>query len=247
MRTGIQAADRTDSHGHLSQNGLTCADQQAELCPPSASSRGGRAPSARRATTGGGYQPADTAPALSPGSRYPQTASRWRTGVTGQASTTATCRPAGDPDRPAMYPGGPWHPPPVDLRRHRASPNDHADAPDSANVRTCLPRQVGTMGACRTGASAVVADDAPPPPVIGDDHSRWCCVASEDRYAGDASPRMRMRPCWWPPRPRRSSRQSPCERPPMPNCPGPDVRVALRRDPERVNRNGRTTAVGNVR
>jgi hypothetical protein len=29
---------------------------------------------------------------------------------------------AGDRDRPARYPGGTWHPPPVDLRRHRASP-----------------------------------------------------------------------------------------------------------------------------
>ncbi len=39
---------------------------------------------------------------------------------------------AGDPGRPAIYPGGTWHPPPVDLRRHWASPSDHADASDSA-------------------------------------------------------------------------------------------------------------------
>jgi hypothetical protein len=31
-----------------------------------------------------------------------------------------------------MYSGGTWHPPPVDLRRHRASPSGHADASDSA-------------------------------------------------------------------------------------------------------------------
>jgi hypothetical protein len=30
-----------------------------------------------------------------------------------------------------MYPGGTWHPPPVDLR-HRATSSDHADASDGA-------------------------------------------------------------------------------------------------------------------
>ena len=34
VHTGIQAAHRTDSHGHCPQNRLTCANQQAEpLCP----------------------------------------------------------------------------------------------------------------------------------------------------------------------------------------------------------------------
>ena len=32
--TGIQAAHRTDSHGHCPQNRLTCANQQAEPCTP---------------------------------------------------------------------------------------------------------------------------------------------------------------------------------------------------------------------
>ena len=69
-----------------------------------------------------------TAPALSAGTRYPHTASRWRTAL---PAKPARQRPA-DPDRPAMYPGGTWHPPPVDLRRHRASPSDHADASNAA-------------------------------------------------------------------------------------------------------------------
>ena len=30
VHTGIQAAHRTDSHGHCPQNRLTCANQQAE-------------------------------------------------------------------------------------------------------------------------------------------------------------------------------------------------------------------------
>ena len=34
VHTGIQAADRTDSHGHCPKNRLTCANQQAELCAP---------------------------------------------------------------------------------------------------------------------------------------------------------------------------------------------------------------------
>ena len=34
VHTGIQAAHRTDSHGHCPQNRLTCANQQAELCAP---------------------------------------------------------------------------------------------------------------------------------------------------------------------------------------------------------------------
>ena len=32
--TGIQAARRTDSHGHCPRNRLTCANQQAEPCSP---------------------------------------------------------------------------------------------------------------------------------------------------------------------------------------------------------------------
>jgi len=34
VHTGIQAAHRTDSHGHCPHNRLTCANQQAELCAP---------------------------------------------------------------------------------------------------------------------------------------------------------------------------------------------------------------------
>jgi hypothetical protein len=40
------------------------------------------------------------------------------------------------PSRPAMYPGCTWHPPPVDLHRHRANPSNHADASDSAEMST---------------------------------------------------------------------------------------------------------------
>ena len=39
-----------------------------------------------------------------------------------------------------MYPGGTWHLPPVDLRRHRASPSDHADASDSAEMSIFFSR-----------------------------------------------------------------------------------------------------------
>ncbi len=39
-----------------------------------------------------------------------------------------------------MHPGGTWHPPPVDLRRPRASPSDHADASDSAEMSTSSAR-----------------------------------------------------------------------------------------------------------
>jgi hypothetical protein len=42
--TGIQAAHRTDSHGHCPQNRLTCANQRTEPCAPSASSQSERTP-----------------------------------------------------------------------------------------------------------------------------------------------------------------------------------------------------------
>ena len=63
-----------------------------------------------------------TAPALSARTRYPHTASRWRTALPAKPARPRPAGRAGDPDRPAMYPGGTWQPPPVNLRRHRASP-----------------------------------------------------------------------------------------------------------------------------
>ncbi len=63
-----------------------------------------------------------TAPALSAGTRHPHTASRWRTALPAKPARPRPAGRAGDPDRPAMYPGGTWQPPPVNLRRHRASP-----------------------------------------------------------------------------------------------------------------------------
>ena len=48
---------------------------------------------------------------------YPHTASRWRTALPAEPVRRRPAGRAGDPDRPAMYPGGTWHPPPVDLRR----------------------------------------------------------------------------------------------------------------------------------
>ena len=50
VHTGIQAAHRTDSHGHCPQNRLTCANQQAEPLPPSASSHGELRRGGRRTT-----------------------------------------------------------------------------------------------------------------------------------------------------------------------------------------------------
>jgi hypothetical protein len=59
VHTGIQAAHRTDTHGHRPQNHLTCANQQAELCTPN---RIQPDPNVRRGKadkplTGGGYHP----------------------------------------------------------------------------------------------------------------------------------------------------------------------------------------------
>jgi len=76
-----------------------------------------------------------TAPARSAGSRYPHTASRRRTALPAKPARQRPARRTGDPDRPAMHPGGTRHPPPVDPRRHRASPSDHADASDSDELR----------------------------------------------------------------------------------------------------------------
>ena len=83
----------------------------------------------------GGYHPIPTRTV-----RYPP-ASDTRTPQADRAlalpAKPARQRPtdrARDLDRPAMYPGGTWHPPPVDPRHHRASPSDHADACDSADV-----------------------------------------------------------------------------------------------------------------
>ena len=59
VHTGIQAAHRTDSHGHCPQNHLTCANQHAEPCTPKriqperTCARG----KAYEPLTGGGYHP----------------------------------------------------------------------------------------------------------------------------------------------------------------------------------------------
>jgi hypothetical protein len=73
-------------------------------------------------------------PALSAGTRYLHTAGRWRIALTAKAARQRPADQADNPDRPAMYPGGARHLPPVDLHRHRASRSDHADASDSADV-----------------------------------------------------------------------------------------------------------------
>jgi hypothetical protein len=131
---GIQAAGRTDSHGHRPQNRLTCANQQAELRVPKRIQPGRTCAEADEPLTGGGYHPIPTRPrALSADTRYPHTAD----GALALPAKPARQRPAGragDPDRPAMYPGCTWHPPPVDLHRHQASPSNHADASDSAEM-----------------------------------------------------------------------------------------------------------------
>ena len=142
VHTGIQAAHRTDSHGHCPQNRLTCANQQAEPCTPSASSQGERAPrQGRRTTHRRRLSPIPTRPRHYPPT--PDTRTPQADGALALPAKPARQRPAdraGDPDRPAMYPGGTWHPPPVDLRRHRASPSDHADASDSAEMSTSAVR-----------------------------------------------------------------------------------------------------------
>ncbi len=53
---------------------------------------------------------------------YPHTASRWRTALPAEPVRRRPAGRAGDPDRPAMYPGGTWHPPPVNLRRYSGEP-----------------------------------------------------------------------------------------------------------------------------
>jgi hypothetical protein len=55
--TGINAAHRTDSHGHCPQNRLTCANQQAEPCAPQAhpARANVRRGKAEEPLTGGGY------------------------------------------------------------------------------------------------------------------------------------------------------------------------------------------------
>ena len=131
---GAQAAYRTDSHGHRPQNRLTCANRQAELCASSASSQGGRVPRRTSHSPAAAITPYRHGPVRypsAPDTRTPQ-ADRALASPTKLARQRPTDR-ARDLDPPAMYPGGTWHPPPVDPRNHRASPSD-ADACDSADV-----------------------------------------------------------------------------------------------------------------
>jgi hypothetical protein len=74
---------------------------------------------------------------LTPDTRTPQ--SRWRTASPAKPARQRPAGRAGDPDRPAMYPGGTWHPPPVDLRRHRASP---ATTPTHPILRDCALQSI---------------------------------------------------------------------------------------------------------
>ena len=57
VHTGIQAAHRTDSHGHCPQNRLTCANQQAELCAPRESARANVRRGKADEPPTGGYHP----------------------------------------------------------------------------------------------------------------------------------------------------------------------------------------------
>jgi hypothetical protein len=132
VHTGVQAAYRTDSHGHCPQNRLTCANQQAEPLPQAHPVRA----NVRRGKTDepltGGCHPhtedagikecysgtsnhddrgngapllaaearqeelknPNTAPALSAGTRYPHTASRWRAALPAKPARQRTCRPS---------------------------------------------------------------------------------------------------------------------------------------------------------
>ncbi len=66
VHTGIQAAHRTDSHGHCPQNHLTCANQHAEPCAPKADPARAnvRRGKADEPLTGGGYHPIPRIPGL---------------------------------------------------------------------------------------------------------------------------------------------------------------------------------------
>src|SRR5208283_1692091 len=97
---------------------------------------------------------------------YPHAASRWRTALPAKPARQRPADQADDPDRPAMYPGGTWHPPPVNLRRHRASPSDHADASGSAGVSRLPSAPLTAMGVA--GRSPVQSPPVQSPPASGD-------------------------------------------------------------------------------
>jgi hypothetical protein len=80
VHTGIQAAHRTDSHGHCPQNRLTCANQQAELCAPRASARANVRRGKADEPPTGGYHPIPTRPRHyppTPDTRTPQADGAW--------------------------------------------------------------------------------------------------------------------------------------------------------------------------
>ena len=153
VHTGIQAAHRTDSHGHCPQNRLTCANQQAEPCAPKAhpARANVRRGKAEEPLADGGYHPVPGIPGLrtvipapvttmiaAPGApllaaearhdevrnppHYPPTPDTRTPQADGAPRHLPSQHDSNLPAElvtliPAMYPGGTWHPPSVDLRR----------------------------------------------------------------------------------------------------------------------------------
>jgi len=171
VHPGIKAPDRTDSYGHRPQNRLTCTNQQAELCAPTASSQGERAPRQGRRTT--------RRRRLSPRTGdtgikdcYPGTSNHDDRGTGGAA---ASCR--GPPRRgqnPRHGPGTIRRQPIPALRKQMA------------HRVTCQASTTGTLP-----AELVTLIDLPCTPEVPGIHLPWTCAAPGESQR----PRRRIRFC----------------------------------------------------
>jgi hypothetical protein len=134
VHTGIQAPDRTDSHGHYPRNRLTCANLAGGTLCPKRIQQVRTCAEARRTN----HSPA----AITPYRHGPCTIRRHPIPVHRKQIAHWRCRPSQHdsdlPTEPVTVIDLPCTPEvtgihlPWTVRRHRASPSDHADASDSA-------------------------------------------------------------------------------------------------------------------
>jgi hypothetical protein len=168
---GIQAAHRTDSHGHRPQNHLTCANQPAELCAPTRIPPGRTRAEARQTN----HSPtAAITPHRDTGIKdcHPGTSNHDDRGTGGAA---ASCR--GPPRRGPKPPARPrHHPPTADTRTPQA---------DGA------PRHLPSQHDSNLPTELVTLIDLPCTPEVPGIHLPWTCAAPGESQR----PRRRIRFC----------------------------------------------------
>jgi hypothetical protein len=171
VHTGIQAAHRTDSHGHRPQNRLTCTNQQAELCAPTASSQGERTPRQGRRTT--------HRRRLSP-----------RTGDTGiKDCYSGTCN---HDDRGTGGAAASCRGPPRRGRKPPARPRHYPPAPDTRTPQADgAARHLPSQHDSDLPAELVTPINLPCTPDVPGIHLPWTCAAPGESQR----PRRRIRFC----------------------------------------------------